>query len=144
MYETSIYFIAPNLSRWEIRCGGALLRCGTAATRAAAETHANALELALAGAPSAEGMTTKTTRLTVDLGTLARTRRRARVTFPCVVGFVAGCAAGAVLKGHSGPWALVLPVALAAIIVSLRELRSDGHTTQPLLTCFRCTDNRRE
>ncbi len=37
MYKTSIYSIAPNLWRWEIRCGGALLRCGTAATRVAAE-----------------------------------------------------------------------------------------------------------
>jgi len=48
MYEISIYFIASNLSRWEIRCGGTLLRCGTATTTAAAETHANALKLALA------------------------------------------------------------------------------------------------
>ncbi len=39
MYETSIYSIAPNLWRWEIRCGGALLRCGTAGTRAIAELH---------------------------------------------------------------------------------------------------------
>jgi len=36
MYETSIYSIAPNLWRWEIRCGGALLWCGTAKTRAIA------------------------------------------------------------------------------------------------------------
>ena len=33
MYATSIYSITPNLWRWEIRCGGALLRCGTAPTR---------------------------------------------------------------------------------------------------------------
>ena len=37
MYEISVYPITPNLWRWEIRCGGALLRCGTAATRGAAE-----------------------------------------------------------------------------------------------------------
>ena len=37
MYETSIYSIAPNVWRWEIRRGGALLLCGTAATKAAAE-----------------------------------------------------------------------------------------------------------
>ena len=42
MYETSIYSITPNLWRWEIRCGGALLRCGTAPTRAAAEMGVNA------------------------------------------------------------------------------------------------------
>ena len=43
MYETSIYSIAPNLWRWEIRCGGALLRCGTAETRAIAELHVKAV-----------------------------------------------------------------------------------------------------
>jgi hypothetical protein len=41
MYELSIYPIAPNLWRWEIRCGGALLRCGTTLTRAAAELVVN-------------------------------------------------------------------------------------------------------
>lgn len=37
MYQVSVYPITPNLWRWEIRCGGALLRCGTAETRVAAE-----------------------------------------------------------------------------------------------------------
>jgi len=37
MYEHSVYPITPDLWRWEIRCGGALLLCGTAPTRAAAE-----------------------------------------------------------------------------------------------------------
>ena len=37
MYQLSVYPITPNLWRWEIRCGGALLRCGTAPTRVAAE-----------------------------------------------------------------------------------------------------------
>ena len=32
MYEVSVYAITPNLWRWEIRCDGALLRWGTAAT----------------------------------------------------------------------------------------------------------------
>jgi hypothetical protein len=41
MYELSFYPIAMYLWRWEIRCGGALLRCGTAPTRVAAETAAN-------------------------------------------------------------------------------------------------------
>jgi hypothetical protein len=43
MYTTSIYSIAPSLWRWEIRCGGALLRCGTAESRAAAEMHVKAV-----------------------------------------------------------------------------------------------------
>jgi hypothetical protein len=37
----SVYAITPNLWRWEIRWGGALLRCGTAPTRVAAEVDAN-------------------------------------------------------------------------------------------------------
>jgi hypothetical protein len=37
MYQLSVYPIASSLWRWEIRCGGALLRCGTAPTRFAAE-----------------------------------------------------------------------------------------------------------
>jgi hypothetical protein len=41
MYQASVYPITPNLWRWEIRCGGALLRCGTAETRGAAEKAAN-------------------------------------------------------------------------------------------------------
>ena len=38
MYEFSVYLITSDLWRWEIRSGAALLRCGTAPTRVAAET----------------------------------------------------------------------------------------------------------
>src|SRR5262249_13531442 len=37
MSALTVYAIPPTLWRWEIRCGGALLLCGTAPTRAAAE-----------------------------------------------------------------------------------------------------------
>jgi uncharacterized membrane protein YoaK (UPF0700 family) len=57
-------------------------------------------------------MTTNITQLTVDLATLARSRadhvdlakarRRARMIFPCVIGFVVGCAAGAALEIEVG------------------------------------------
>jgi hypothetical protein len=40
MYELSIYPISFRLWRWELRCGGALLRCGTAPTKAAARMSA--------------------------------------------------------------------------------------------------------
>ena len=36
-----VYAVTPYVWRWEIRSGGALLRCGTAPTRAAAEKDAN-------------------------------------------------------------------------------------------------------
>jgi hypothetical protein len=53
-------------------------------------------------------MTTNITQRTLDLAAIisgrgkpaefARARCRASVTFPCVVGFVGGCAAGAALE----------------------------------------------
>ena len=43
MYQISIYVIQPRLWRWEVRCSGALLRCGTAHTRVAAEADANSV-----------------------------------------------------------------------------------------------------
>jgi hypothetical protein len=41
MYEISVYAITPYVWRWEIRLGGALLRCGTAMTAGAAEKAVN-------------------------------------------------------------------------------------------------------
>ncbi len=107
---------------------------------AAMATQNALVRLALPGTPSTAVMTTNTTQLTIDLATLAgdwgepddlaRARRRAGVTFACVVGFVAGCAAGAVLEVHFGLWALALPVVLAALAVPLGELWSDGRVAQ--------------
>jgi len=86
-------------------------------------------KLALKGAPSTAVMTTNITQLTVDLAALARSRgdaeelakarRRARMTFPCIVGFIGGCAAGAALEVKFGFWALTLPVVLSALAVAL-------------------------
>jgi hypothetical protein len=41
MYQLSVYAIEPSLWRWELRSGGALLRCGCAPTRAAARAAAS-------------------------------------------------------------------------------------------------------
>ncbi len=41
MYQISVYCITAKLWRWEVRCGGALLRCGTAPTKVAAERDAS-------------------------------------------------------------------------------------------------------
>ena len=41
MFQISVYSITPNLWRWKLRCGKALIRCGTAPTRDAAERDAN-------------------------------------------------------------------------------------------------------
>jgi uncharacterized membrane protein YoaK (UPF0700 family) len=106
---------------------------------AAMATQNAVVKLALPGAPSTAVMTTNTTQLTIDLATLirgrgepedlARARRRAGAIFPSVVGFVAGCAAGAVLEVHFGLWALALPVILAALAVPLGEVWSDSPAT---------------
>jgi len=89
-------------------------------------------KLALKGAPSTAVMTTNITQLTVDLATLDRrrgnadelskARRRARMTFPCLSGFIGGCAAGAALEVKFGLWALALPVALSALAVPLGKV----------------------
>jgi uncharacterized membrane protein YoaK (UPF0700 family) len=103
---------------------------------AAMATQNALVQLTLKGPPSTTIMTTNITQLAIDLATLARSRggadvlararRRARATFPCVVGFVGSCAAGAVLEVSFGLWALALPVVLAALAVPLGELNSDG------------------
>ena len=106
---------------------------------AAMATQNVLVRLTLPDVPSTAVMTANITQLTIDLATLARgrdgpddlatARRRASTTFPCVVGFVAGCVAGVVLEVHFGLWALVAPVALAALAVPIGELPSDGPTT---------------
>src|SRR5258707_7482241 len=103
---------------------------------AAMATQTALVKLALPGLPSTAVMTTNTTQLTIDLATLvgrwgepydlAKARRRARLTVPCVVGFAAGCVVGAVLEVRFGLWALALPVVLAALAVPLGEAWSDG------------------
>ena len=99
---------------------------------AAMATQNVLVKLALKGAPSTAVMTTNITQLTVDLATLARSqgevdelakvRRRARMTFACVIGFVAGCAGGAILEVKFGLWALTLPVVLSALAVPLGQV----------------------
>jgi uncharacterized membrane protein YoaK (UPF0700 family) len=103
---------------------------------AAMATQNALVRLDLPGFPSTAVMTTNITQLTIDFALLvrgkgdptdlARTRRGARLTFPSVIGFVAGCAAGGFLELHFGLRALVLPVVLAAIAVPLGELLSEG------------------
>jgi len=106
---------------------------------AAMATQNVLVKFALKDAPSTAVMTTNITQLTLDLAMLARSRgepdelakarRRAEVTLPCVVGFVVGCAAGASLEVHFGLLALAMPVVLAVAAVPLGELRNYGRAT---------------
>jgi uncharacterized membrane protein YoaK (UPF0700 family) len=96
---------------------------------AAMATQNALVKLALPGAPSTAVMTTNTTQLTIDLATLlrrrasrddlARARRRAGLIVPAIIGFIFGCAAGAILEVHCGLWALALPVVLATLAIPL-------------------------
>ena len=99
---------------------------------AAMATQNVLVRLALKDTPSTAVMTTNITQLTLDLSVLARSqgdaderakvRRRARMTFACVIGFVVGCAAGAALEVKFGLWALALPVVLSALAVPLGQV----------------------
>jgi len=103
---------------------------------AAMATQNALVKLELPGFPSTAVMTTNITQLTIDLALLvrgkadstelARARRRARLAFPSVTGFVAGCALGGILELRFGLWALALPVFLAAIAIPLGELVSEN------------------
>jgi uncharacterized membrane protein YoaK (UPF0700 family) len=107
---------------------------------AAMATQNALVRLVLTGVPSTAVMTTNITQLAIDLAALAggrgvpddlaRERRQAGLTSLCVVGFVAGCAAGAVLERHCGLWALALPVILAVLAVPLGELWGERRAVQ--------------
>jgi len=98
---------------------------------AAMATQNALVRIELPGFPSTAVMTTNITQLAIDLALLfrgkgdltdlARARRSARLTFPSVMGFVAGCAAGGFLEFHFGLLALALPVGLATLAIPLGE-----------------------
>jgi len=104
---------------------------------AAMATQSAMAKLALIKTPSTVAMTTNTTQLVIDLAALARggevpgdlvqVRQRARMTFLCVAGFVAGCVAGAIFELRFGIGALALPVILAALAVPLGEQKGEPH-----------------
>ena len=104
---------------------------------AAMATQSAMVKMDLPGFPSTVVLTTNTVQLTIDVATLlrgnathdelAKARKRARVTFPSVVGFTIGCAAGALLEPHFGLWSLILPVSTAALAILLGEVWAKAH-----------------
>ncbi len=89
----------------------------------------NALvQLSSRDAPTTAVMTSNVTRFVLDLGeiflgrdnsSITRARTRAQYTWPAIVGFVVGCAAGAVTEAEFGLWALLLPASLALLTLGL-------------------------
>jgi uncharacterized membrane protein YoaK (UPF0700 family) len=96
----------------------------------------NALaQVSLKEAPSTAVMTTNVTRLAMDLGEVvlgrdadAKARRRARNTWPSIVGFAVGCCLGAACEAALGLWSLAIPTGLALIALAMAFLagRPDG------------------
>jgi uncharacterized membrane protein YoaK (UPF0700 family) len=89
----------------------------------------NALvQLSLKGAPSTAVMTTNLTRFVMDVGEvlLGRdsaevdgARRRAKHTWPAIVGFTVGGGLGAACFAAAGLWSLALPVGLALLALAM-------------------------
>src|SRR4029077_17965308 len=89
----------------------------------------NALpQISLTGAPSTAVMTTNVTRFMMDLGEMllgrdpnevASARRRAKHTWPPIVGFTIGCGLGAASEAAVGLWSLALPTGLALVAVAM-------------------------
>jgi uncharacterized membrane protein YoaK (UPF0700 family) len=100
------------------------------------------LPISLKGLPATAVMTTNVTRLTVDVSTMllardlnevAKARRRARLTWPAVVGFVAGCGVGACFEMVVGLLSLALPVGLALLALALGLASRRGAARRPVL-----------
>jgi hypothetical protein len=53
-----------------------------------------------------------------DPAAVAKARRRARHTWPAIVGFTVGCGAGAACEA-AGLWSLVLPTGLALLALAM-------------------------
>jgi uncharacterized membrane protein YoaK (UPF0700 family) len=100
------------------------------------------LPISLKGSPATAVMTTNVTRLTVDVSTMLlardpneviKARRRAKHTWPAVVGFVAGCGVGAWCEMVIGLRSLALPAGLALLALALGLGRWRSTTGRPLL-----------
>jgi uncharacterized membrane protein YoaK (UPF0700 family) len=89
----------------------------------------NALvQISLKGAPSTAVMTTNITRFMMDVGgvmfgreaaEVAKARRRAKRTWPAILGFAVGCGLGAACEAAIGLRALALPTGLALLALAM-------------------------
>jgi uncharacterized membrane protein YoaK (UPF0700 family) len=89
----------------------------------------NALvQISLRGAPSTAVMTTNITRFVMDVGgvvfgreaaEVAQARRRAKSTWPAILGFAVGCGLGAACEAAIGLRSLGLPAGLALLALAM-------------------------
>ncbi len=118
-------FLILGLSAWPIL--GGILGISAMAVQ-------NALvQLSLKNCPATAVMTTNMTRFVLDIGEIVlsndadenRTARaRAKGIWPAIVGFIVGCAIGALCEMTWGLWALSFPVILALFAVMMGRCSS--------------------
>jgi uncharacterized membrane protein YoaK (UPF0700 family) len=86
------------------------------------------VRLALTGSPSTAVLTTNITLLITDIGEIllghgadhrTKASKRARHTWPVILGFLLGCALGAACEAALGLWSLVLPTGFALVAFAL-------------------------
>jgi len=84
--------------------------------------------MSLKDSPSTAVMTTNITRFAMDVGEVllgydpdkvAEARRRARHTFPAIIGFSVGAGLGAACFVLAGMWSLMLPTTLALLALAI-------------------------
>ena len=84
--------------------------------------------MSLKDSPSTAVMTTNITRFVMDMGEVllrndpdkvAEARRRARHTFPAIIGFAGGAGLGAACFAVAGLWSLMLPTTLALLALAI-------------------------
>ncbi len=94
------------------------------------------LQISLTGLPSTAVMTTNVARFMMDVGdvllgrdsdAVAKARRRAKHTWPPIVGFTVGCGLGAAGEAAIGLWSLALPAGLALLAFAMGfSVKLDG------------------
>jgi uncharacterized membrane protein YoaK (UPF0700 family) len=100
------------------------------------------VQISLKGAPTTAVMTTNITRFMMDIGEIVLGRdpksvgeasRRARRTWPAIIGFAIGCALGATCEASIGLRSLALPASLAllAVVIAPMETGDDGQRREP-------------
>ena len=88
----------------------------------------NAMVVSLKDSPSTAVMTTNITRFMMDVGEVlvgkdpdkvAEASRRARHTYPAIIGFAVGAGLGAACFAVAGVWSLMLPTTLALLALAI-------------------------
>ena len=100
----------------------------------------NALvQISLPGVPATAVMTSNVTHFMIDAATVllrrdpqetASARRRAKQSWPAIVGFAIGCGLGAVCEAAIGLWSLMLPTGFAFLALALGLSVKTGGATR--------------